>query len=361
MNLLLAELYRSPRIGLRNDLKLYKIAKERDPNITLKDVQNFLRSSVTHTTHLLKRTKKFPRRRVVISKPRHTLTCDLADMSHLSKYNDNNRFLLVCLDAFSRFMEVIPLRSKQADVVLKGMKEILDKPNWQGIKKLWTDRGKEYYNAKLKSYLREKGIKLYSVYSPLKASLVERAQRTLKSVLYKYMTEYNTFEYLSVLPEVVKGYNNHAHHRILQNTPARVHEMKDPDSIIRQFHRMHYKKRPHTRKKSSKPLAIGATVRLVGSSRTSPFAKGYLAHNTTEIFKIRKIDTSQPITTYFVEDLNGEEIEGSFYIDELVPATPPPTFPIDIIQRRGNKYRVRFRGYDSSFDQWVDKKDLVKI
>lgn len=357
---LLSELYRSPREGLRNDLKLYKIAKERDPNITLKDVQDFLRSSVTHTTHFLKRTKKFPRRKVLVSRPRLILTCDLADMSHLSKYNKNNRFLFVCLDAFSRFMEVIPLRSKHADVVLKGMQEILDNPKWKGIKKLWTDRGKEYYNAKLKSYLQEKGVKLYSVYSPLKGSVVERAQRTLKSLLYKYMTEYNTFEYLSVLPEVVKGYN-HAHHRTLQDTPARVHEMKDPPSIIRQFRRIHYKKSTPARKKTIKPLAVGTTVRLVGSSRTTPFAKGFLAHNTTEIFKIRKIDTSQPITTYFVEDLNGEEIEGSFYIDELVPATPPPTFPIDIIQRRGNKFRVRFRGYDSSFDQWVDKKDLVKI
>ena len=73
------------------------------------------------------------------------------------------------------------------------------------------------------------------------------------------------------------------------------------------------------------------------------------------------MDTSQPITTYFLEDLNGKDIEGGFYKSELVPATPPPSFPIDIIQRRGNKFLVRFRGYDSSFDQWVKKGDLVKI
>ena len=357
--LLLRDLYRSPRKGFRSEKTLYKHAIQRDPSITLQDVRDFLRESVTHTSHLLKR-KRFQRRRVLVSKPRITLSCDLADMSHLSKYNKNHRYLLVCVDAFSRFMQVIPLRSKHGGVVLQGLKQILESPTWGGIKKLWTDRGTEYYNEKVKSYLREKKIKLYSVYSEVKASLVERAQRTLKSLLYKYMSEFNTFEYLSVLPEIVDGYN-HTTHRALNQTPAFVHEMKDPTEIIRQFHRMHYKEGGLKRKRSIKDLAVGATVRLVSSSRTNPFAKGYLAHNTTEIFKIRKVDRSQPITTYFVEDLNGKEIEGGFYESELVPAAPPPTFPIDVIQRRGNKFKVRFRGYDSSFDQWVDKKDLVKI
>ena len=172
------------------------------------------------------------------------------------------------------------------------------------------------------------------------------------------MTEYNTFTYLSVLADIVKGYNN-TPHRILEDTPATVHEMKDPQKIIRQFRLMNsYKTKPRSRKTS---LSLGTAVRLVSSSRTAAFAKGYLAHNTLEIFKIRKIDTSQPVTTYFVEDLNGKDIEGSFYANELVPVKVPDTFPIDIIGRRGNKYRVRYRGYDSSFDQWVDKKDLVKI
>ena len=295
---LLTDLYRSPREGFRNEKSLYKRAIQRDPSVSLQNVRDFLRKSVTHTSHVLKR-KRFPRRRILVSRPRLILSCDLADMSHLSKYNNNHRYLLVCVDTFSRYMQVIPLRTKHADVVMKGIKEVLDSPKWMGVKKVWTDRGTEFYNGKVKAYLRGKGINLYSVCSEVKASVVERAQRTLKSLLYKYMTEFNTFEYLSVLPEIVYGYN-HTPHRTLKRTPTLVHEMKDPQKIIQQFHRMHYKEGELKRKRPIKPLAVGTTVRLVGSSRSAPFAKGYLSHNTTEIFKIRKVDTSQPITTYFV-------------------------------------------------------------
>ena len=290
------------------------------------------------------------------------MTCDLVDLSHLSKYNKKYKFLLVCIDAFSRYMQAIPLKSKKGDEVVKALQEIIEgSGKFKGLRKLWTDRGTEFYNRAVKRYLQERGMTLYSVYSPLKASMVERAQRTLKSLLYKYMTEYNTFAYLPVLPDIVKGYNIAPHRGLKRDqSPASVHEMTDPQDIMRQFRLMNSydKKRSHSQKKS---LPLGATVRLVGSSRTAAFAKGYLAHNTLEIFKIRKIDTSQPVTTYFVEDLNGKDIEGSFYANELVPVKAPETYPIDIIRRRGNQYRVRFRGYDSSFDQWVNKKDLVRI
>ena len=85
-------------------------------------------------------------------------------------------------------MQIILLRTKQAGAVLEGLKEILSNPKWAEVKKLWTKRGTEDYNNRIKKYLREKGIKLYSVYSPIKASLVERSQRTLNLLLYKYIT-----------------------------------------------------------------------------------------------------------------------------------------------------------------------------
>ena len=58
--------------------------------------------------------------------------------------------------------------------------------------------------------------------------------------------------------------------------------------------------------------------------------------------------------------LNGEEIVGSFYEKEL-QKTDQKKFRIErVIKRKGNKLYVKWKGYYSSFNSWIDKKDLIK-
>ena len=64
---------------------------------------------------------------------------------------------------------------------------------------------------------------------------------------------------------------------------------------------------------------------------------------------------------YFTNDLNGEEITGTFYEKEL-PKRNQEEFRIEkIIKRKGDKIYVKWKGYDNSFNSWIDKKDLVSI
>ena len=63
--------------------------------------------------------------------------------------------------------------------------------------------------------------------------------------------------------------------------------------------------------------------------------------------------------TYVISDLNGEEIVGSFYEKEL-RKTYPKEFRIKkVIKKKGDKLVVKWKGYNNSFDSWIDKKDLV--
>ena len=64
--------------------------------------------------------------------------------------------------------------------------------------------------------------------------------------------------------------------------------------------------------------------------------------------------------TYIINDLNGEEIVRSFYEKEL-QKTNQKEFRIErVIKKEGNKLYVKWKGYNSSFDSWIDKKDLIK-
>ena len=60
-----------------------------------------------------------------------------------------------------------------------------------------------------------------------------------------------------------------------------------------------------------------------------------------------------------ISDLNGEPITGSFYEKEF-QKTSLEKFRIEkIIKRKGDKLYAKWKGYDNSFNSWIDKKDLV--
>ena len=63
--------------------------------------------------------------------------------------------------------------------------------------------------------------------------------------------------------------------------------------------------------------------------------------------------------TYVINDLNGEEIIGTFYEKEL-QGTNQQEFSIEkVIKRKGDKLYVKWKVYDNSFNSWIDKKDIV--
>ena len=74
---------------------------------------------------------------------------------------------------------------------------------------------------------------------------------------------------------------------------------------------------------------------------------------------VNKIKNTVP-RTYEINDLNGEKIIGRFYEKEL-QKTSQEEFRIEkVIKRKGDKIYVIWKGYDNSFNNWIDKKDLIK-
>ena len=58
-------------------------------------------------------------------------------------------------------------------------------------------------------------------------------------------------------------------------------------------------------------------------------------------------------------DLNGEEIIGTFYEKELQKIDQQEFRVEKVIKKKGDKLYVKWKGYDDSFNSWIDKKDLV--
>ena len=87
------------------------------------------------------------------------------------------------------------------------------------------------------------------------------------------------------------------------------------------------------------------------------FAKRYTPNWSEEIFIITKIKDAVP-WTYVTSNVNGELIARNFYEKKLLK-TSQENFRIEkVLKRRGNKLYVIWKGYDNSFNSWIDKKDL---
>ena len=88
------------------------------------------------------------------------------------------------------------------------------------------------------------------------------------------------------------------------------------------------------------------------------FAKGYIPNWSEEVFVISKIKNTVP-WTYAINDLNGEEIIGTFY-ERKLQKTNQKKFRIEkVIKRNGDKSYVNWKVYNSLFNNWIDKKDLL--
>ena len=261
--------------GLGSIVKLYKSAKTLNKDIRLKDVKNYLKSKDAYTLHKITK-KKFPRRMMIAPKPGVIISCDLADVRELSRYNKGVKYLLVCIDIFSRFAKVLPLKQKNASSLLKGVKKILEGEHFKTVSRLHTDKGGEFYNKLLNNYLKSKNVKLYSVSSyEIKASLAERFLRTLKGKIYRYLTNENTLRYIDVLDKLVASYNISAHRSLPKGqTPEKLHKTVNEEGIKKQFYFMYKNALPQEIKNSS-ILDVGSNVRISDKLRSSKFHRGF--------------------------------------------------------------------------------------
>ena len=109
--------------------------------------------------------------------------------------------------------------------------------------------------------------------------------------------------------------------------------------------------------KKNPKFKVGDHVRI--SKYNNIFPKGYAPNWSENIFVIKKIKNTVS-WTYVISDLNGQEIVGSFYEKEL-QKTNQKEFRIEkVIKRKRNKLYVKWKGYNNSFNSWIDKKDLIK-
>ena len=140
---------------------------------------------------------------------------------------------------------------------------------------------------------------MYFTYNEGKSVAAERFIRILKTKIYKYTTISKNV-YLNLLDDIVNECNN-TYHRTIKLKPV---DVKDNTYI------------DFNKEVNDKDLKfkIGDYVRI--SKNKIIFAKGCRPNLSEEVFVIKKFKNTVP-WTHVINDLNGEEIIGTFYEKEL--------------------------------------------
>ena len=154
--------------------------------------------------------KKFQRIQIQTHYKDECWSIDLIDRSSLAKYYKNYKFIFTRIDNHTKYAWAIPLKDKSGKSTTAAFKSLLEtskrKPH-----KIWSDRGKEFYNTTFLHYLKEQNIQIYSTHSDLKAVFVERFNRTLLDLIKEPMCIEGKGNWLNHLDAALQEYNNRVH------------------------------------------------------------------------------------------------------------------------------------------------------
>ncbi|CAB0039841.1 unnamed protein product [Trichogramma brassicae] len=243
--------------------------------------------------------RNYPRRRVDVRGLDETWQADLVEMIPYARENGGYKYLLTCIDIFSKYAWTVPVKSKTGKDIAEAMKSILSKGQ-RVPKHLHTDRGKEFYNKDFEAVMNKYGIHLYSTYSNLKASIVERFNRTLKNIMWKQFSLQGNRKWPNIVSKLTSDYNERKH-RTIGMAPVRVTQKNEKDILKTRF--------AQRVGSVSRKFKIGDKVRV--SKAKHLFEKGYEPNWTTEIFTVRRVARTDPVT-YHLQDYLEQPISGCF-------------------------------------------------
>src|ERR1700755_352824 len=320
--------------------------------VNKKDLKEYLAGEDAYTLHMPAR-KKFKSRKTEVYDIDHTWQLDLTDMIKYSSYNDGYRYILFVIDVHSRYLWLKPLKDKKCPTVAKAVSELINEDDRYPVY-MWTDKETEFLGKEFQAIVEKYDIGYYNTFSVNKAAIVERVQRTIKERMHRYFTKMNTFKYIDILQDLAYSYNR-SYHRTIKKTPLEMIKTKpSPDQRdVREI-------------KDNTGIKFDDYVRV--SRSTENFNMGYEACWSKECFKIGSIREfpRDGLKLYYLKDLDGEQIKGGFYKQEIQKIRFDDKSNLYKIEKilgfkgkgKNKQYLVKWIGYPDKFNSYIKASDV---
>ena len=223
---LLKKLYYDERTGFQSGNKLYDKAKVIDANITHNLVDEFLDNQATaQITKQVHRNKVY--HSILSPSVRNNYQIDLMYLPN-PRQNKNYKYLLTCMDVYSRYAFVAPLKNKTGAEVFEAIQELFDENGMP--KNINSDLGTEFIYRPFKDYCERNGIELWfsDTEQENKNAIIERFHRTLRGMILRYEVAFGK-SYIDDLQSLIWNYN-HTKHSTTNQQPIEIWEGKNSNN-----------------------------------------------------------------------------------------------------------------------------------
>ena len=269
--------------GYPSPIKFYKILKKSSHPKTLQEVDSFVRGQKTSQLHFK------PRRTVEGHIVAYCKNCmwfsDLLDMSNYSRQNKGYKWILLCVDTFTRKAYATGLKTKSKTAVRAGVEVIMAGMGESKVKLIVTDSGSEFLNRPVQDLLRDLKIEHHTVeVGDHKAlGIIDRLSRTIKEIIFKDFTQTGSVRWHHKLQDYIDAYNSNPHGSLPGDISPNQAASGKHDSRLEALNmsksepvQSDFKAGDSVRKKLKKPS----------------FKKGYKQIWSDSIYKIKEINTT---------------------------------------------------------------------
>lgn len=262
----------------------YNDAHKKDASITYQDVKNWFDNSFTRKTNL----RGF--NSYIADYPHQEYQMDLFFINDLE--NQEYKTGLIMIDIFTKFISVVPLKTKSADDVLDGIKKAITNMG-KPPDMLYTDDEGSFHSKQAEEYY--KNNKINHLITRGHATYAERAIRTIKDMIYKRIANSPDAKWYSpeILSNALVVYNYKMKNTATNMTP---NDAKKPSNIFEvktnlEIHRI--KKRVYP------DVEEGDQVRVYTKKKN--FQKERVPIWSENKYKIQKIESSYGQKFYYLE------------------------------------------------------------
>ena len=280
---ILRAVYYNADTGFGGGAKLYRQVK--DQGITMKEVKEFLS---TQSINQINKRNKGRQGSFIPTHPLQEFQVDTIYLPHpaLNKGGFKQKFVygVVAIDTFTKMGAVELIKHRNADETTLAMKRIiqtLGKPD-----SIYCDDGSEYVNLTFKNYVEGLGIEL--IFTHTHATMVERFNRTVKELIFRYMEAFKTKTYYHKLSNILRNYNTTMVHRTIRMTPILATRPENKNTV-----QANIIAAAAVRKRET--IVVGDRVRTRLKQRT--FDKGYAPKWSKTVFMVSRV-----VGKYYVID-----------------------------------------------------------
>lgn len=313
--------------------------------------------------------RNFRRNKILVFSIDEQWSADLMDMVKFKNFNNGIQYVLLVIDVFSKYVWLRPLIDKKGVSVAEAFKDIFK--GGRKPRRIRTDSGQEFKAKVVQNLLNKENIKHMLAYNESKAAVSERAIKTVKTKIIRYMTYQNDYKYVDKLQSFATSYNK-TYHRTIGMAPDEV--TKDKEWLIEM--RMYVKPlRPKQEKEKKRTFSkttkkrrpyrfkIGDKVRI--SHLKNVFSREYDQKWTGEIFTIASRFVRDGLPIYKLKDYGNVDIKGTFYQSELAKSDvkDDDMFQIEeILKTRGKgknkQFFVKWLYWPKQFNSWINATEV---